>query len=517
MSEAVRATALLERIRLPEVRIPPGDPFEVRRVVGVLSAGAEAMAGTRWRLGADAQAVAERSWRCGPGSTAYQEAVLGHRDRLALAARALALAADAATALAGSLERDQAAARALGAEAEHLVREHDALVDALRRFARDAPRPPVALMVGEVFATARERQAEEDRLARWAERLAVEAQQVRARAEGLTRAAEAAAAHAAVAFDTAASVTTLARRRQAAELNRRQVEQGLVAGEDGSAASRVRGFLAGLGDDVTGPVGAVAGLFGLQGDAVGHWSRLGSGLWAAARSPGDLVDSLLDGTDLRQGDWGHWVGTVAPSALATVGSFGGYGVLRGIRTVEVYDLTRRVREAVRVSAEYQDWSEWAHMVLANGGRSWSDLVPGGGLAAHEGIEMPWPDWLPEHEGGHTLSRHVGLDVAALQCRMVQYRVPFASSFVDRATAERLLSQVLDRNAAYIAQWLASTTETLPFVTGMGQPVGITLVPASGLSSRTIPYLVESTRIKMVLVRDPGRPLGFYVLTAFPTP
>lgn len=506
------ATALIERIRLPEVAVPAGDPGEVRRAAGVLSGGAQALAACRWRLGADVQAMADGSWRCGPGSVAYQEAVLGHRDRLALTAQALELAAEAASLLAVALERDQIQARALRAEVAELVREHDALADALRRFALESPALPAGgLLASSVFGSPA-RRLEEQRLVRWAERLALDASRVAARAAALTEASAAAARQAAAAFDAAESVTRSARRRQEA------ADQAAREGpaEDGSVASRISGFLDALADDVTEPIDTVAGLVGVHGDLPGHWARLGSGLWAGVTHPGELVGSFVDWTDIQQGDWGHWAGTVAPSAIATVASFGGYGVFRGVQAVEIFNLGHQASKNIRDALDLLERSEWDEMLRANGGVSWSVLVPGGGLAAHEAIEAPFGLQLAR-KGGHTLARHVGLTVEQLHHRMRRHGLSSASTFTDRATAERLASEVLDRNVARIARWLAGRSTALPFITPMNRPVGLTLVSGSQLVPASVPYLVDPTRIKMVLVRDTERPIGFFVLTSFPTP
>ena len=61
----------------------------------------------------------------------------------------------------------------------------------------------------------------------------------------------------------------------------------------------------------------------------------------------------------------------------------------------------------------------------------------------------------EHRGGHTLSRHVGRSDADLRERLRREReISAASTYTDRAIAERAVAQALAKNRARVDQWLA---------------------------------------------------------------
>ena len=129
----------------------------------------------------------------------------------------------------------------------------------------------------------------------------------------------------------------------------------------------------------------------------------------------------------------------------------------------------------------------------------NNLVPGGGLTAHESA------------GGHTLVRHLGLTQTELANRLVaQIALPRASSFTDRETAEQAISDAIDANETQIANWLASTAARLQINYTAANPIDISL--ARGATS-TVP--VHSLQI--ILRRDSTVPLGYYILTAYPQP
>ncbi|MGE5235727.1 MAG: RNase A-like domain-containing protein [Acidobacteriota bacterium] len=61
----------------------------------------------------------------------------------------------------------------------------------------------------------------------------------------------------------------------------------------------------------------------------------------------------------------------------------------------------------------------------------------------------------EREGGHTLGRHVGLSEEELRQRLRRERhITAASSWYDRATAERVVGSVLASSRERIEAWLA---------------------------------------------------------------
>lgn len=134
----------------------------------------------------------------------------------------------------------------------------------------------------------------------------------------------------------------------------------------------------------------------------------------------------------------------------------------------------------------------------------SRLVPGGGLLAHETVEGGV-------ERGHTPRRHVGRTPEDLQQRLIDYPgLPAASTFLDRATAEDAVSHAIDLNQAAIDTWIASG------YAGKA-PAFISPYPNAGLPFD--PGATESVVanfVQVVLRRDPGSPLGYYILTSFPT-
>ena len=80
-----------------------------------------------------------------------------------------------------------------------------------------------------------------------------------------------------------------------------------------------------------------------------------------------------------------------------------------------------------------------------------DIVPGGGLMAHEG---------PKAFGGHTIQRHVGKSYDFLVSRFRQPWIYTSSTFTDRMTAEHVISGALNGADNHIQEWMATTAPTL---------------------------------------------------------
>ncbi|WP_051529945.1 RNase A-like domain-containing protein [Anoxybacteroides tepidamans] len=132
-------------------------------------------------------------------------------------------------------------------------------------------------------------------------------------------------------------------------------------------------------------------------------------------------------------------------------------------------------------------------------KDFSPLAPGGGLAAHEA------------RGGHLIARHVGkTDAELLQRLKDNPKITGASTFKDRATAEKVASEVLNdpNNQKIIQAWLsnpkAKSTLVLPYqgteIIGRGVQRG----------STTVEYM---TNAKIVLKKDGA---GNFILTGYPT-
>lgn len=114
----------------------------------------------------------------------------------------------------------------------------------------------------------------------------------------------------------------------------------------------------------------------------------------------------------------------------------------------------------------------------------------------------------DRAGGHTLARHVGKSDAELAERLRRERsIGAASTFDDRATAERVVGATLEREARRIAAWLERRGEdlALDYRGVAGEPVGRVL-----LRGARAPIAAADAR---VVLRRRGD--GYYVLTAYP--
>lgn len=128
----------------------------------------------------------------------------------------------------------------------------------------------------------------------------------------------------------------------------------------------------------------------------------------------------------------------------------------------------------------------------------SILAPDGGLAAHEGVL-----------GAHAIKMHVGWRTKQLIDRASEMRSA-ASSFLDRATAERACAGAIETNQAKIAQFLSSAKKKeliikhdCDFTTGVF------------VSKKTLaPESVNGVRL--ILRKSSELPGGYKIHTAFPT-
>jgi hypothetical protein len=138
-------------------------------------------------------------------------------------------------------------------------------------------------------------------------------------------------------------------------------------------------------------------------------------------------------------------------------------------------------------------------LLPNGARDISHLVPGGGLAAHEAA------------GGHTLDRHVGRDLDYLRNRLAtEPDLQAASTFYDRATAERAIAQILRTNEAAVGRWLRSGPPRLTLDGTVSVPVGQVL-------RRGLGDPVDVSDVRVILSRMRSGPLRFRIHTAMVMP
>ncbi|HEX8081318.1 MAG TPA: RNase A-like domain-containing protein [Jatrophihabitans sp.] len=124
------------------------------------------------------------------------------------------------------------------------------------------------------------------------------------------------------------------------------------------------------------------------------------------------------------------------------------------------------------------------------------LVPGGGLAAHEGVN-----------GGHTLAKHVGKSPEFLRKRLAtEPEIKGASTFYNREVAENSIAEVLNAHDKRIQSWLAGPKRTLLISSPTPQVCGsVLLAPAADP--------LESSVIRVVLRRSDALGLGYRIHTA----
>jgi hypothetical protein len=116
----------------------------------------------------------------------------------------------------------------------------------------------------------------------------------------------------------------------------------------------------------------------------------------------------------------------------------------------------------------------------------------------------------EARGGHTLARHVGRTDAQLRERLQREQISAASTYTDRATAERVVARTLMRQRPRVDQWLARKGSrpnlALDYRGDRGEIIGRSL-------TRRSPRTIPCTDAVVVLRWDGNR--GFIVLTSYP--
>ncbi|MCL4846189.1 MAG: hypothetical protein KJ066_06640 [Acidobacteria bacterium] len=118
----------------------------------------------------------------------------------------------------------------------------------------------------------------------------------------------------------------------------------------------------------------------------------------------------------------------------------------------------------------------------------------------------------EARGGHTLARHVGLSDADLVARLGREAgISAASSFADRATAERVVAAALAENAARIDAWHRGEARRANLVVRHRGSPDVVIGRVLRRGARTAR---PGHGARVVLRWDEGRG-DFYVLTAYP--
>ena len=116
----------------------------------------------------------------------------------------------------------------------------------------------------------------------------------------------------------------------------------------------------------------------------------------------------------------------------------------------------------------------------------------------------------EARGGHTLARHVGRTDAQLRERLQREQISAASTYPDRATAERVVARTLAQQRSRVDQWLARKGSrpnlALDYRGDRKETIGRSL-------TRRTPQTIPCSDAVVVLRWDGNR--GFIVLTSYP--
>ncbi len=120
--------------------------------------------------------------------------------------------------------------------------------------------------------------------------------------------------------------------------------------------------------------------------------------------------------------------------------------------------------------------------------------------------------IDESMGGHTLQRHVGKSDDDLRDRLRREpQISSASTYTDRATAERVVGAALASGGNRLSTWQARRGRRPNLVLNYAGPAGD---PIGRSMSRGRPTAAPSRRALIVLRWDERRD-RFYVLTSYP--
>ncbi|MNF60929.1 hypothetical protein D3C76_792240 [compost metagenome] len=126
----------------------------------------------------------------------------------------------------------------------------------------------------------------------------------------------------------------------------------------------------------------------------------------------------------------------------------------------------------------------------------SEIVPGGGLAAHEA------------QGGHLIRKHVGRTEAQLAERLrAEPHIPIASTFPNWAAAEATVSNVISKNKELIDEFMKGNAQKVVITQPMPAPVGVGVVRDSG-------RLEALSTVKLILKKTPSTSSGYFILTGY---
>jgi hypothetical protein len=118
----------------------------------------------------------------------------------------------------------------------------------------------------------------------------------------------------------------------------------------------------------------------------------------------------------------------------------------------------------------------------------------------------------ESMGGHTLARHVGRTDAELRSRLAKESgISAASTWTDRATAERVVGEALDRQQKKVAEWVARRGSrpnlALRYRSADARPIGRSLERGTRAA--------RDCRDVVIVLRWDDRRRDYFVLTSYP--
>jgi hypothetical protein len=119
-------------------------------------------------------------------------------------------------------------------------------------------------------------------------------------------------------------------------------------------------------------------------------------------------------------------------------------------------------------------------------------------------------------GGHTLKRHVGKTDEELRDRLEHERISAASTYTDRATAERAIATAIRQNEDKVRSWISKPGQHTNLVLDYDadQPIGRTL--RRGAST---PVPCAHAVVVLSWIQSAGATLppesSYYVLTSYP--
>lgn len=253
-----------------------------------------------------------------------------------------------------------------------------------------------------------------------------------------------------------------------------------TVGRNGNFGDGLVKALGDVGSEIAGTASGALAHLNVFSDEFGRtWSSTWETVTAAVTHPFDAVRAMAAGTVAPIGE-SYASGGLDEALGRTPGVIAGVVGLKGLTKLEKLRLLKNEDS--------------------------SPVAPGGGLQAHEDA------------GGHTLARrkaHVGATADDLFERLQNspHRIAGASSYFDRASAERSVGENIDANRPAIEDWLAGADSKLRIDFAHDRIVGHHLE-----GSATFPdQAVDVRGSRAVLTRDPTMPEGYRVLTSYPIP